>query len=69
MLQADEYSLTRDSLASERFQTAVLAAFGIAALLLATAGINGVFSYAVPNASRRLALGWRSARPGRASMR
>ncbi len=48
-----------DSLAQERFQTFVLAGFGMAALFLAMLGIYGVLSYAV--ASRRNEIGIRMA--------
>ena len=48
-----------DSLASERFQTFVLTAFGLAALCLAMLGIYGVLNYAV--ASRRNEIGIRMA--------
>ena len=48
-----------DSLAHERFQTFVLAGFGMAALFLAMLGIYGVLSYAV--ASRRNEIGIRMA--------
>ena len=48
-----------DSLAPERFQTFVLMAFGIAALLLAMLGIHGVLSYSV--AARKQEIGVRMA--------
>jgi ABC-type antimicrobial peptide transport system permease subunit len=48
-----------DSLATERFQTMVLMAFGIAALLLAMLGIYGVLSYAT--ATRKQEIGVRIA--------
>ncbi|MBI1899370.1 MAG: ABC transporter permease [Acidobacteria bacterium] len=48
-----------DSLAPERFQTWVLTAFGIAALLLAMLGIYGVLSYSV--AARKQEIGVRIA--------
>ena len=48
-----------DSLASERFQTLVLIAFGTAALFLATLGIYGVLSYTV--ATRKQEIGVRMA--------
>jgi predicted permease len=47
------------SLSAERFQTAVLTAFGVCALLLAMLGIYGVLSYAV--ATRRQEIGLRMA--------
>jgi ABC-type antimicrobial peptide transport system permease subunit len=46
-----------DSLATERFQTFVLLAFGAAALLLAMLGIYGVLSYSV--ATRKQEIGVR----------
>ena len=52
-------SQLRDSLAAERFQTAVLLSFGIAALLLAMLGIYGVLSYAT--VMRRQEIGVRMA--------
>jgi len=48
-----------DSLAAERFQTLVLMAFGIAALLLAMLGIYGVLSYST--ATRKQEIGVRIA--------
>ena len=48
-----------DSLATERFQTMVLMAFGIAALLLAMLGIYGVLSYST--ATRKQEIGVRIA--------
>lgn len=48
-----------DSVATERFQTEVLAAFGIAALFLAMLGIYGVLSYSVT--TRRQEIGVRMA--------
>jgi predicted permease len=48
-----------DSLATERFQTLVLMAFGIAALLLAMLGIYGVLSYST--ATRKQEIGVRIA--------
>ncbi len=54
-------SQLRDSLAAERFQTMVLVAFGIAALLLAMLGIYGVLSYSTATREQeigvRIALG------------
>jgi predicted permease len=52
-------SQLNDSLSAERFQTAVLIAFGVAALLLAMLGIYGVLSYSV--ATRRQEIGLRIA--------
>ena len=48
-----------DSLASERFHTLVLIAFGTAALFLAALGIYGILSYTV--ASRKQEIGLRMA--------
>jgi ABC-type antimicrobial peptide transport system permease subunit len=48
-----------ESLASERFQTSVLIAFGISALFLAMLGIHGVLSYSV--ATRKQEIGVRMA--------
>ncbi len=48
-----------DSLASERFHTSVLIAFGTAALFLATLGIYGILSYTV--ATRKQEIGVRMA--------
>jgi len=48
-----------DSLATERFQTMVLVAFGVSALMLAMLGIYGVLSYSVE--TRRAEIGVRMA--------
>lgn len=45
-----------ESLAAERFQTTVLMAFGIAALLLAMLGIYGVLSYSMVTRMREIGL-------------
>jgi predicted permease len=45
-----------DSLSSERFQTSVLIAFGVAALLLAMLGIYGVLSYATAERTQEIGL-------------
>lgn len=45
-----------ESLAAERFQTTVLTAFGIAALLLAMLGIYGVLSYSMVTRMREIGL-------------
>ena len=59
-----------DSLATERFQTSLLAAFGASALLLSMLGISGVLSSPWPPESRRSrSSGWRSARVAAASTR
>ncbi len=52
-------SQVSDSVAAERFQTLILAAFGISALLLAMLGIYGVLSYST--AMRRQEIGVRIA--------
>ncbi len=58
--------LGRDSVSEPRFQAFLLGSFGLVALLLATAGIYGLVSYAVQQRRRdiavRLALGARPAR-------
>ncbi len=54
-------SQVNDSLSAERFQTFILVAFGIAALLLAMLGIYGILSYTVAGRTKefgvRIALG------------
>lgn len=49
-------SQLNDSLATERFQTAVLMAFGVAALLLAMLGIYGVLNYSVETRKQEIGL-------------
>ncbi len=49
-------SQVKDSLATERFQTFILVAFGIAALLLAMLGIYGILSYTVARRTQEIGL-------------
>lgn len=46
----------KDSLSAERFQTFILIAFGIAALLLAMLGIYGILSYSVAGRTQEIGL-------------
>jgi predicted permease len=49
-------SQVKDSLSTERFQTFVLAAFGVATLLLAMLGIYGILSYTVAGRTQEIGL-------------
>jgi predicted permease len=49
-------SQIKDSLSTERFQTFVLAVFGIAALLLAMLGIYGILSYTIAGRTQEIGL-------------